>query len=292
MTQGNSRKELKQMADGCLNFAEHETGRLNMEIVELQEEICLHNETKAAWDTIVRNAGSESDAACLDLAESQKERLDRRVEAVQEKIRLHNETKDAWDMIERNGGSAPRIFQGTSYEMGEDGQWHVQRLNMEIAVLQEDIRNHNATKDAWDTVVRNAGGESQAAGVDFANSAKEQLDKKIEALQEKISRRTETRDAWDTIIRNAKSESRTYLGSTYVMGEDRLWHLQRTPARESNEEAPETEGYRSRTTHAVPKVNSIWNSLLDACDRALTNPQKGIVATGPGKEQFLSLGLR
>ena len=60
------------MADGCLNFAEHETGRLNMEIVELQGKICLHNETKAAWDTIVRNAGSESDAAYLDFAESQK----------------------------------------------------------------------------------------------------------------------------------------------------------------------------------------------------------------------------
>ena len=58
------------MADSWQAVMKQETERLNMEIAVLQGKICLHNETKAAWDTILRNAGSESHAAYLDFANS------------------------------------------------------------------------------------------------------------------------------------------------------------------------------------------------------------------------------
>jgi SMC interacting uncharacterized protein involved in chromosome segregation len=263
-----------------------------MEIELLQGEIRLHNETKDAWETIARNAGSESDASCLDLADSEKERLDSKIEAAQDKIRLHNQTKGAWETIERNAGNQSRICQGVTYDRGEDGQWHLQRLNMEIEVLQEEIRLHNESKDAWDMIVRNAGSESQATCLDLAKSGKEQLDREIEAVQEKIGRRIEIRDAWDTIVRSAESELRTYHGATYVMGEDRQWHLQQAPAVEASAQEQETENDHIWADNPAPKAGSRWQLLLDACERALTVPQKGMDLPVHGKEQFQSLGLR
>jgi hypothetical protein len=132
-----------------------------MEIEVLQKEILHHNGTKDAWDTILRNAGSESQAACLDLAHSETERLNAKIEAVQEEIQHRIGTRDAWDMIVRNAGSESRICQGATYVRGKDSQWHLQRLNVEIELLQKEILHHNETKDAWDTIVRNAGSESR-----------------------------------------------------------------------------------------------------------------------------------
>ena len=168
-----------------------------------------------------------------------------------------------------------------------------ERLNMEIEELHAKIRLHNQTKDAWDTIVRNAESESHAVYLDLANSETERLNGKIEAVQDEIRRHIETRDAWDTIMRNAGSESRIYRGATYVRGADGQWHLHRTRASESNEE-----GGRRWTSNAVSKVNSVrqslvsvWQSLLDACERTLRAPQKRTNLPERGKEQFQSLGL-
>ena len=167
------------------------------------------------------------------------------------------------------------------------------RLNTKIEVLQGGIRLHNKTKDAWDTIVRNAESESHAVYLDLANSETERLNGKIEAVQDEIRRHIETRDAWDTIMRNAGSESRIYRGATYVRGADGQWHLHRTQASESNEE-----GGRRWTSNAVSKVNSVrqlllsvWQLLLDTCERTLRAPQKRTNLPERGKEQFQSLGL-
>jgi hypothetical protein len=157
---------------------------------------------------------------------------------------------------------------------------------MEIEVLQARIRLHNETKDAWDTILRNAGSESQAACLDLGNSEMARLDGEIEAVQHEIRRSLDTRNAWDTIMRNAVSESRIFQGAMYMKGWDGQWHLQRTQASESNEESD-----RRRTINAVSKVNSV-RALLNACERTLRGPQKGINPLTHVKEQFQSLGLR
>jgi hypothetical protein len=166
-----------------------------------------------------------------------------------------------------------------------------ERLNMEIELLQGGIRRHNETKNAWDTIVRNAGIESHAACRDLANSETERLKGEIEAVQEEIRRHIETRDAWDTIMRNAGSESRIYRGATYVRGEDRQWYLQRIQASESNEEELETQGDRRRRKNAASEVNSVWQLIQDACERTFRDSPKRVNLPGSGKEQFQSLGL-
>lgn len=277
------------MADSYLNFAKQETEQLDMEIEVLQGEIRLHDETKEAWDTILRNAGSASQAACMDIANSEKERLSGEVEAVQEKIHFILETRSAWDTIMRNSGSESRIYQDTTYVRSEDGQWHLQRLNGEIEVLQGEICLHNQTKDAWNAIIRNARSESHATCLDFAKFEAARLNGRIEAVQEKIRRRIETRDAWDTIMRNAGSELRTYRGAAYERGEDGQWHLLLTQASESNGKGQEKRGDRRRTAHTASK--SVLQKLLDACESTFPAPQKDINLPTRGKEQFQSLGL-
>jgi hypothetical protein len=275
------------MADNCLDFAKRETARLNMEIEVLQGEIFLHNETKDAWDTIVRNAGSESHATYMDLANAEMARLNGKIEAVQEKIRLHNETMDAWNTIIRNAGSKSRIFRDVTYVSGEDGQWHLRRLEMEIEALQGEIRLHNETKAAWDSVVRSAGSEPDAAFLEVVDSEMERLNGEVEAVQDKIRRHLETRDAWDTIMRNAGSQTRIYQGASYVRGEDGQWHLQQTQPIVSIEDDD-----RRWTSNAVSKVDSVLHSLLDASEKTFRGPRKHLDFSGRGKEQFQSLGLR
>lgn len=274
------------MADGCLDVMKQETERLNMEIEVLQGKISLHNETKEAWDTILRNAGSESHASYLDFANLEAERLDGEIEAVQEEIRRHNVTRDAWETVARNAGSPSRLYQGVTYMKGEDVQWHLQRLDMEIEALQGEIRLHNETKAAWETIVCDTGSESQAAYLDLANSETGRLNREIEAVQEKIRRHLETRGAWDTILRNAASESRIYRGATYMRGWDGQWHLQQAHASEliDNNDLKWTD-------NAISKVNSVRQALLNACERTLRTPQKTMSLTARGKEQFQSLGL-
>ena len=273
------------MADSRLNFAKQETERHDMEIELLQERIRLHNQTKDAWDTIVRNAGSESQAAYLDFSNSETARLNGLIESVQEEIRRHTEIKDAWDTIVRNTGSESCVYQGVTYVKGEDGQWHQQRLDMEIEVLQGRIRLHKKTKDSWDAIKRNAESESHAECLDLANSETARLNGEIEVLQQEISRRLDTRNAWDTIMRNAVSESRIYHGAMYMRGLDGQWHLQQTQASESNEESDP--GW---TSDSVSQTNSVRHTLLDAYDWTLRAPQKRTSFTH-GKEQFQSLGL-
>jgi hypothetical protein len=275
------------MADSCLNFAKQETDRLDREIEVLQGSIRLHNETKNAWDTILRNAGNESQAAYLDLANSQTARLDGEIEAAQEEIGRHTETKVAWDRIMRSAGSESYISRSITYEKGEDGQWHLHRLDMEIEALKENIHLHDETKDAWGTIVCNTVGESKAACLDLANSETARLDGEIDAVQQEISRRLETRNAWDTIMRNAVSESRIFQGAMYMRGWDGKWHLQPAQAGESNDE-----GDRMRTINVHSKVNSVGQALLNACDRTLRGPQKRRSIPSNGKAQLQSLGLR
>jgi hypothetical protein len=275
------------MADSCLNFAKRETEQLDTEIEGLQGKIRLHNETKVAWDTILRNAGGQSRTAYLELANAETVRLNGEIEAVQEDIRRHTQIKDAWDTIVHNTGSESRFYQGIPYVKGEDGQWHQQRLDMEIEELQSKIRLHNQTKDAWDTVLSNAKRESKAAYLELANPEVARLDREIEAVQQEISRRLDTRNAWDTIMRNAVSESRIYQGAKYLKGWDGKWHLQETQDTQSHEENASV-----RTAHVVSKVHSVRQALLNACDRTLRVPPKRITPLAHGKEQFQGLGLR
>jgi hypothetical protein len=149
-----------------------------------------------------------------------------------------------------------------------------ERLNVDIELLQGRIRLHSETKDAWDTIVRNARSELQATCLDLANSETERLNVEVEAVQEEIRRHIETRDAWDTIMRNAGSGSRIYQGATYVRGEDGQWHLQRTQAIESHEEQTETEGDRRPASNPVSKVNSVRQVILNACERTLRAPRR------------------
>ena len=192
----------------------------------------------------------------------------------------------AWGSIARNTGSESCIYQGATYMKGEDGQWHLQRLDMEIEELQGRIRLHNETKDAWDTIVRNATSESQAACLELANSEIARLNGEIEAGQEEIHRRRESRNAWDTIMRNATSESRIYHGALYNKGWDGQWHLQQTQASESKGESDQR-----WTGDAVSKGDSVWQALLNTCEKTLLGPQKHVNLPAQGKEQFQSLGL-
>jgi len=275
------------MADSCLNFAKRETERLDTEIEGLQGKIRLHNETKGAWDTILRNAGGQSQSAYLKLANSESARLDGEIEAVQEEIRRHNQIKDAWDTIVRNTGSESHTCQGIPYAKGEDVQWHLQRLDKEIEVLQCIIRRHNQAKEAWDVILGSVGSESKAAYLEVANPEIARLDGEAEKVQQEIGRRIETRNAWDTIMRNTASESRIYQGAMYLRGLDGQWHLQQTQAAESNEESDP--GW---TSNAVSKVISVRQALLNACDKTLGVPPKHITPLAQGKQQFQGLGLR
>jgi hypothetical protein len=279
------------MGDTCLNFAKRETERLDMEIELLQGKIRHHNEIKDAWEMILRNPGGKSHSDCLDIANTETERLNREIEAVQEEIRRHAETRDAWETIMRKAESKSQISRRSSFVSGKDGQWHQQLLNREIEVLQGEILRHNETKAALATILHNAGGESFADCMEIANSETERLNGEIEMVQEAIRRHIETRDAWDTIMRNAEGELRVYHGATYVRGEDRQWHLQSVQASQSHEEELETVGDRRMEIHAVSKVSSMRQALVNACEKTFRGPQIRIDVLTQGKQQFQSLGL-
>ncbi|MGO9775289.1 MAG: hypothetical protein ACLQGT_05945 [Terracidiphilus sp.] len=274
------------MAESCLNIAKRETERLMKKIEALEESIRLHNETKKTWNTIVRNTGGKSSATVLEIAHSETERLNAEIEAVQEEIRRHIETRDAWDMIVRNAGCKARLYQDVTYVSGEDGKWHLQRLDMEIEALQGEIRLHSETKDAWNTVVCRAGSELNVDFLEMVHSESELLNKKIEAVQDKIRRYLETKDAWVTILRNAGSQTRIYMGASYIRGVDGLWHLQRSQASESNKEFDS-----SWTDQAISKASSVRNRLVDACEKTFLKPQNHIPLAARGNEQFQTLGL-
>ncbi|MGD0940259.1 MAG: hypothetical protein ABR905_11155 [Terracidiphilus sp.] len=275
------------MAESYLDFATRETQRLDGEIEGLQEMIRLHNQTKDAWDTIMRNAAGESQAACLKLANSETLRLNGEIEAVHQEILRHADTREAWETILRKSGSETRVHQGVTYVKGEDGQWHQQRLDMEVEGLQRRIHVYDETKDAWNKIVRNAEGDSKADCLDVANAETARLNKEIEAVQEEIRRCLETRNAWDTIMRNSVSESRIYQGAMYMRGWDGQWHLQQT-------EGPvlDAEGYPREAGDPVSKVNSVLQGLLDACEKTFRGPQKHADLQTNGAAQFQSLGLR
>jgi hypothetical protein len=276
------------LVDSCADVVKQETERLNMEIEELHAKIRLHNQTKDAWDTILRNAGSGSHDAYMDFANSEAKRINGEIEAVQEEISRHIQIKDAWDTVERNAaGSKSRIYQSVIYSKGEDVQWHLQRLDGEIEALQGEVRLRNETKDAWDAILRNAGSKSQAAYMDFANSEAKRINGEIEAVQDMIRRHTETRAAWDTIRRNAVGETHIYQGATYAKGWDGQWHLQKTLAGESI-----VKDGINRTDTADPKVNAAPQTLLNVPERTIRSSPKRISIPMRGKQPlFQSLGL-
>lgn len=288
------------MTDSCMEFAKRETEKLEKEMEELQEKIRLHNETKDAWDTILRNAGEDSQAKYLDLANSEKERLNGEIEAVRIEIRRHIESREAWESILRTDVSEPRVLEGVKYVKDEDVQWHLQRLEMEIDDLQARIRLRDEIKAAWEIILRNASSESHSSYLDLANAETGRLNKEIEAVQLEIRRRDETRSAWDTILRNAVNEAHVYKGATYLKGWDGQWHIQQ--AQDNGEQVPaialQTQASeavenddRKWASNAVSKVQSVRNALLDACERTLLSSPKRTSIPGPGKEQLQSLGL-
>lgn len=283
--------KVHEMTESYLTFAEQETQRLNTEVEALQGEIRFQIETRDAWERILRDAGIETHTVCLNLANSEKERLNGEIETVREKIRCRIETVEAWNVVKQNTGNESRIYLGTTYVRGEDGQWDRQQLSTEIEVLQVEVRLYNETKDAWDTILRNSGSESNAACLDIATSERERLIAQIEALQEKMSSRIETRNAWETTPRYAENETRVYQGATYVMGEDRQWHRQQTEDTPSSEEVLEPVGALERTIDADAAVDSVWQSFRGACERVLGRTQKDIDLPAPDRGQFLSLGL-
>ncbi len=275
------------MSDSWLNVMKQETERLNMEIEGLQGDIRLHNETKDAWDTILRNAGNDSFAAYRAFANSEAQRLNNQIESIQEKIQHHIQTRDAWEKVAHHTERQPRIFQNVTYVKGEEVQWHLQRLDKEIEALQEEIRFHEDAKDAWKTILCDTKSEMLSVCPELANSETARLDREIEAVQGKIQRHLETRSAWDTILRNAASELRIYQGATYVRGLDGQWHRQQAQPIESYENNDQV-----WTGNAVSKGDSVWQSLLSVCDKTLLGPRKQTSLPAQGKEQFQSLGLR
>ncbi|MGH9560822.1 MAG: hypothetical protein ACRD3S_05140 [Terracidiphilus sp.] len=279
------------MTESYLNFAEQEAQRLNTEVEALQGEIRFQIETRDAWEKVLRDAGIETHAVCLNLATSEKERLSAEIETLREKIHCRIETVQAWNVVKQNAGNESRIYLGTTYVRGEDGQWDRQQLSTELDVLQVEVRLYNETKDAWDTILRNSRSESNAACLDIATSERERLIGQIEALQEKISCRMETKNAWDTTPRYAENETRVYQGATYVMGADRQWHLQQTEATESHHEELEAVGGWKQTTEADAAVDSVWQSFRGVYERVLGRTQKDIDLPAPDRGQFLSLGL-
>ena len=288
--------KVQEMTESYLTFAEQEIQRLNAEVEALQGEIRFQIETRDAWEKILRDAGVETHAVCLNLATSEKERLNGEIETAQEKIRCGIETAKAWNVVKQNAGNESRVYLGTTYVKGEDGQWDRQQLNTELEVLQVEVRLYNETKDAWDTILRNSAGESYAACVDIATKEKERLIAQVEAAQEKISSRLETRNAWDPMPRYAENETRVYQGATYVMGADRQWHLQQTEAQQTEAIAPHDEELETvsgwmRTTETDAAVDSVWQSFRGACERILGRTPKDIDLPAPDRGQFLSLGL-
>jgi hypothetical protein len=264
-----------------------DTERLDMEIDGLQAEIRLHNETKDAWDTILRNAANDSFAAYRAFANTEAQRLNSQIEAIQEEIQHHIKTRDAWETVAHHTERQPRIFQNVTYVKGEEVQWHLQRLDKEIESLQEEIRFHEETKEAWKTILCDTKSEMLSVCPELANSETARLDREIEAVQAKIQRHLETRSAWDTILRNAASESRVYQGATYMRGLDGQWHRQQAEPVESY--IKDDNGW---TASAVSRNESVWQALLNACDKTLLGPRKESSLPAHGKEQFQSLGLQ
>lgn len=281
------------MTESYLTFAEQEIKRLNTEAEKLQAEIGFQIETRDAWEKILRDAGVETHAVCLNLATSEKERLNGEIETMREKIRCRVETAKAWNVVKQNAGNESRIYLGTTYVRGEDGQWDRQQLNTEIEVLQVEIRLYNESKDAWDTILRNSRSELSAALLAVAISERERLIGQIEAAQEKISSRIETRNSWDMPSRTAANETRVYQGVTYVMGEDRQWHRQRTEDVPSVEEEWVPAGILQLSTdaNADEAADSLWHSFRGACKRILGRTQNDIDLPAPDRGPFLSLGL-
>ena len=282
------------IAESCTSFAKREIEKLEREMEAQQEKIRLHDKTKDAWDTILRNAAEESQAASMEFAATEKERLNAAIEAVRIEIRRCIESRDAWEAILRTDTSEANPVEGVTYVKGEDVQWHLQRLEMEIDALQERIRLRDEIKAAWEIILRNAASESHDAYLEVANSETGRLNKEIEAVQQEICRRDETRRAWETIQRNACNESRLYMGATYVKGWDGQWHLQQLQANAQQDSAGEAleEDDRRWSSNAVSKVHSMSQALLDACERTLLNSPKHGHFPGQGKEQLQSLGLR
>ncbi|MGD0831075.1 MAG: hypothetical protein ABR907_09045 [Terracidiphilus sp.] len=130
--------------------------KLDTEIEALQGEIRLHNEIKSAWDTIMRDTGSQTLAANLELANSETARLNKEIEAVQVKIRHHLETRGAWDTIMRNAVSESHVYQGATYVKGLDGQWHLQETPAAVEFREPEDRKRTDTAASKVTSVRQA----------------------------------------------------------------------------------------------------------------------------------------
>jgi hypothetical protein len=275
------------MAESCLNFATRETDRLNIEIEVLTDRIRFHHETSDAWETIVRNAEGQPQAGYQDLANSERDRLNREIEAVQGEIHRHLQAKEAWETILRNAGSPARPYKGVTYMKSEDAQWHLRRLDLEIDALQREIHLHNDSKDAWETVLNCTGSELETDFLDLMNTETEQLNSKIEAVQDKIRRHQETRNAWDTILRNSGCEFHFYQGAMYLKGEDGQWHIQL-----ERPSSPGKEDGFGWTNNSASKMNSVWQALLDACEKTFLGSPRRVDLPAHGKEQFQSLGLR
>jgi hypothetical protein len=293
------------MTESYLTFAVQETQRLNTEVKALQGEIRFQIETRDAWEKILRDAGVETHAVCLNLAMSETERLSGEIETLREKVRCRIETVQAWNVVKQNAGSESRMYLGGTSAKSEDGSWDRQQPSVKTEALQEEVCLYSKIRDAWDTILRNSRNELGAALLDIAVSERERLIGKIEAAQEKTSCPVETRSVWDSMPRYAESETRVYQGATYVMGEDRQWHRQRTEATPWIAEAAPaiTEATPSVAEEWVPvgalqlsidadaASDSVWQSLRGACERILGRTQKDIDLPAPDRGQFLSLGL-
>ena len=111
----------------CLDLAAAEKVRLNEEIETVGEKIRRHIETIEGWNVVKQR----TENALLSL---EKERLNGHVEAVQEMAvqeRMDSpiETQSALDATPRYAENETRVYQGATYAMGADRQWHLQRTD-------------------------------------------------------------------------------------------------------------------------------------------------------------------
>jgi pilus assembly protein CpaE len=90
-------------------------------------------------------------------------------------------------------------------------------------------------------------------------------------------------------IEQSEPETRVYQGATYVRGDDGRWHLQITPARDSNDEAASTEKETPAIEWSTPDPIVYGTALSDAQLNA-TASVPGTFAYSPAADEVLTAG--
>lgn len=108
----------------CLNLATAEKERLNVEIETVREKIRRHIETIEGWNVVRQRTESALRGLEQELLNTQAETVQ---EAAREKIDCPIEIQSAQIATPRYAQNETRVYQGATYVMGADRQWHLQK---------------------------------------------------------------------------------------------------------------------------------------------------------------------